>query len=590
MWFQGFFDFEKRVIKSENIFLTSLWSQRMSGTYYEHNWSSSYDDCGTYLKNKGSWIDVAEAWYYAMIDFGHAVSWVINDTLYQWEFHDPNYDPGYDYMYIDDADIAMLLTHGGCSASSNWEYSALMSRKDYYGDCYANQLDMVYGDDATSTPKGDLEALIIPGCHGLHYCNNWKWDFDHELHSINAFHGETHTGYELVPKMEDFVSDGYDESISDAWMSIMHYTAGSYWQCPVTVTRADNSTHAQNYMFDETFYLEFGDYPPDTYGLRRKYSTCDPGLPGPTHGDTYANTTCVAKSSSPSTISPVSTLPISEIESAFYQNYNSFLIAGKYYFGTENISLNTFGGVVGIGKIDEVNFKNAGNVERQISHSTIQKMTPDEILKKYDELNSEEDSVCEETDNLYKQIIKKNHAKDRLVYIDTLHTFSGAMPDDNDLETSAWAMFDQLGLPKEEIGDVYVDHIELDSHDKNTGTVSNPVHIQTVVLFTRSANGFDFENSQFYAIYGHDGKLKKVEANWPKLEFHSGAVLKEWKDIELEIGQKTSSIKDFSFMYDAVELGGVRKFVPTIRIIENGWIDLDGTEHSGNVVRVVMTK
>ena len=264
------------------------------GCFYASSWTSTDYECGTKKHAKGSWDDVAIAWRDRMDLWNDAST--CKTGLYESWFQDPSMDAdGSDYNRIDRHDVAMLLTHGG--VNNDWKYRAKMQNKTAENICSARQEHMLYGDrsNVRSLQNGDLEILILPGCNGLHYCTCWKWDFSHELHVINAFHGVATTGMEFVDRMKDYAFDGLFESASNAWFSNAYYkTPGmNRWQCPVVLAEADTAAHAQDLLTDERWWDVFDvDYTSASEGTRWFYTYCDPGPPGPEGGDTKGNTTC----------------------------------------------------------------------------------------------------------------------------------------------------------------------------------------------------------------------------------------------------------------------------------------------------------
>ena len=266
-------------------------------TAYETNWGDDgYYSCGNSNYDNEDWEDIAFAFRDTLEDnypYSDTYSTTYSE-LKSSRFSDPNYyTNAVDYDYFDDADIGFLLTHGGLNSSD--EFGAMASNWWYSGSpvnyCNSAQEDMYYGDNY-GVHKGDMEHFIFAGCNGLHYCTCWKWNFTFQLHGIHAFHGSTAINIYDTDRFVNFVNDGFDESVSDSWISHMRWNNGAYSFCPVTVTAADTIAHAQDYMFDEEFYPLMGDYPPFTHKVRRKYSSCDPGYPGSSSGYNFYDTVC----------------------------------------------------------------------------------------------------------------------------------------------------------------------------------------------------------------------------------------------------------------------------------------------------------
>lgn len=538
------------------------------GTYVESSWTGT--PCAG-ASPKPSWLDAANAWRNWIYTNG---VWDVCDStvsnLYAYYFHDRTYDSyGFDHNYIDKYDLAMLLTHGGAGTAPNWEYTARMTFTSTGEDCHARQSKMVYGDVSGQTYTGDLEVLILPGCNGLFYCNNQSWKFQEYLHLINAFHGTTHTGDELDTHLVAFADDGYDESISDSWFSNLHYQAGVYWHCPVSIARADTVAHAQEYIFEETYYLTKPNYPPFTSFVRRKFNTCDPGVAGPTDGDTFANTDCGSDKSTGGKTTPAPEVSLEELAIA-YEAIEKTMLVEPTAVGSEIWSLEAFANLVGV-KPDET-IRNQTNV-KLVSYYDKEMVSFEDCMNKHAEkaffgngdLDVERVSTtyCSGFARFHKRIAKQDQKNGRLTYIDSLRGLTGELPTKEEAIDQAWRIFDDLGLSDIEVADVRADTVDLDAIDGSGNVVFESLPEKEIVSFERKVNGLKVDGAKFIVVVGHRG-IEKIDVRWPALNI--GDVRgKIWKEVEKDLS--LLNLKTINYAWFEYVQGADGAYIPALKVI-----------------------
>jgi hypothetical protein len=568
-------------------------------TAVEHSWTSPENNCGTSAHAKPSWLDAADAFQARLRQHDVVIGsglWIT--TLYENHYHDTDFDPnGYDQGVFDSADVGMLLTHGSNGSSSGWHYGAMMSRSSGTNDCSANQDYMVYGDLTSS--DGDLEVLILPGCNGLHYCLGWKWNYEEQLHTINALHGSSFTTNELDDHMIDFVDDGFYQSISQSWWTNMHYDVSDLWNCPVSIARHIDHSGAYNFLYNEQFDSWYSDAANDNYGLRVKYSSCDPGAPGDedNEGDDYYSQSCSSKSATMGNdkLSAPNVVDINQIKASFYDIYERLLNVNEQGAGSEYISLESLRNEVGMENIDEKSELKFGDsrISVWIAYYDEYKITPEEFDSLYEDediAESLESGVCDETSYLYKKSLRKDAARGRVVFVDNKMNTKGEMADDEEVENIAWDLYDKMGLPRNEVEKIIIDHLEEDLQDKKSDEILNITQIATAISFVRSLNGLRFDTSKYLLFMGPGKQIQKLDINWPTLSFPENIKIKSWSDIEEEIKKGDNDVIKYWFTYSTDDSSGVRKYVPTLNLLSKGTYDVEGNMYPGNIVQIPLTE
>ena len=201
--------------------------------------------------SRSLWDDMGLAWYDEITDSGFSIgSWclwghcndyfsrdrqMINGSIKANLFADTSLVAwGQDASYLDEADAAMICTHGG-DDSDYW--SGSMREKDGSNDCGINaRTEMKIGDS-------DLEFLHLSSCHSLDdnmipkaYTLFSKSGATAKLHQLDGFHGCMWIGSSFVDDYEDFADDAFDMSIGLAWALNMYRenVNGQWTQCPIS--------------------------------------------------------------------------------------------------------------------------------------------------------------------------------------------------------------------------------------------------------------------------------------------------------------------------------------------------------------------
>lgn len=559
-------------------------------TFFESTWTLPPNtECGSFENAYACAHHGSNAWAIAINDIGEARSMATFANLFEYNVEDADYSPGMnDHAWLDDGDVGILWTHGGSGWAPNWQYSALMSHTvNGAYSCNSIQSQMVYGDEGGSD-GGDLEVLILPGCNGLHYCLSWDWNHTEDLHTVNAFHALSwHSDATAKDRMEDLAYEAYDNSVSSAWMSIMRYEApGGRWNCPVSVAKADTIANAQAYLYNETLNLEYGDKTPNR-AVRRKFSRCDPGNPGPAHGDTFENTNCSAKN-----ISEIMGNTLchskSDIFSAIQQAVEASeerLNSPEQASGTKMLSLADFAEIVNFsrhGKTKSIHkiISDDGRREKWTQLSNVSKFTEEQLRDRWakKEILNDDDGMCDEDAIFHKEVVMQDNFRQRLVYINTHGNHRGTLPGDSQLTSRAYSLIRETGLPEHEISDFQIDHIEEDTRNEETGDVSEARHVATMIQFSRKVNGYPVRNSTIDVTFGPENQLQRVAVEWPQVLVPEGLTWLGWEAIEKKIEDIAEDIDTFGIEYIPYDNADNRQFVPALVVIKRSTLSKEKSD------------
>jgi len=210
---------------------------------------------------RGSWDDMAAAWYYeltngALPPIGHggdrwnrtafySNNWIeqIGNLLLIKYIVDSDFTDkdqvswGKDYTdkRLDDVDAAMIALHGG-PKNDRWAGTMKFDEAGT-GDCKAEQAHMDFGDV-------DLEFLHLSSCTSMQSTQwhpAWSSSFD-GVHQIDGFHGLMFI-YNDTPwwdRYRDFAKDSFSIPIALAWLDNMYrYTCAIIAQDPIVLERQD---------------------------------------------------------------------------------------------------------------------------------------------------------------------------------------------------------------------------------------------------------------------------------------------------------------------------------------------------------------
>jgi hypothetical protein len=225
-------------------------AQAGPGSYEAHLYAITEYTAACPANNLSLWDDMGLAWYNEITDSGYSfLGWclwghcddyftkdrlMINGGIKANLFTDPSlFAWGQDTTYLDEADAAMICTHG-------WDdggyWAGCMREKDGSGDCNLNaKTEMKIGDY-------DLEFLHLSSCHSMDdnmipnaYTLFSKPTSSSRLHQIDGFHGCMWIGSSFVDDYEDFADDAFDMSVGLAWELNMYRenVNGQWTQCPI---------------------------------------------------------------------------------------------------------------------------------------------------------------------------------------------------------------------------------------------------------------------------------------------------------------------------------------------------------------------
>lgn len=232
-------------------------------------------DAGCGGSTRDWWDDMAKAWYDDITNTGwDFLGWcmsghcgdafskdgsLVNGNFVNSRFADATKVAwGDDITRLDDADAALIATHGA-DASSNWSGSMRVNEAGD-GDCSLRTSEMEIGDT-------DLEFLHLSSCLSMddNQWSNWEKSMG-RAHQVDGFHGLMWIGSSLVGDYEDFSDDAFGGSISDSWLDNMYYDNefgdnGTDDQCPVAFAVGSNGADATNRLHNERYDNVFSDPP-----------------------------------------------------------------------------------------------------------------------------------------------------------------------------------------------------------------------------------------------------------------------------------------------------------------------------------------
>lgn len=245
--------------------------------------------------DRTTWPIMVDAWYDHMAVHGHSKDGQYNDgNMTIRRFCDPDAIAGcQDHLFVDEADAAMIATHGSDSGD-HWR--GLM-RFSYAGDCridgggsanemFVGDVDLEFlhlsscnsADDDNLSPgnRGPREALTDPVDGG--YAHLWT-----------GFHGVMYIGSQYIDDYEDFAHDAHSVGIAYAWVT-NHYRSNTVdceaydpfnWFgtcqdiCPVAVSQGQSASRAWNGIQYERYNNVYSDPTGNGYWYWMGYLGCD---------------------------------------------------------------------------------------------------------------------------------------------------------------------------------------------------------------------------------------------------------------------------------------------------------------------------
>jgi Family of unknown function (DUF6345) len=236
---------------------------------------------------RNSWPDMVDAWYDEITNEGFSIfgwcvsghcedaysrdgrtvngsianSWFADSGVVSW---------GRDTNQLDDADAAMIGTHGADSAGV-WSGTMRVDEAGA-GDCSLRRDEMRIGNS-------DLEFLHLSSCNSMDR-NQWPdwWRAFNRAHQVDGFHGFMWIGSGRVAAYRIFASDAFDSAISDAWLDNLYVPniSGSEDQCPVAYAVGADRADATNRLFNERYNNVFSDPTAIGWWHVTFISGCDP--------------------------------------------------------------------------------------------------------------------------------------------------------------------------------------------------------------------------------------------------------------------------------------------------------------------------
>jgi hypothetical protein len=238
------------------------------------------------------WDNMVDEWYDEMGSHGHQKDGqYTNGAMTIQRFCDPDWNSGcQDHLYLDEADAAMIATHG----SDSGDHWAGTMRNPWSTEC---ALDA--GGTAPNMNVGDvdLEFIHLSSCYsadddnlsGIGAALHDTVDGGY-AHSWTGFHGIMWIGGSFDNDYEDFADDAHSVSIASAWVT-NHYHSDSVdcewydpfnWfgtcddQCPVAVTISTSGADALTRLNNERYNNVYSDPSGNSGYAWMGYVGCNP--------------------------------------------------------------------------------------------------------------------------------------------------------------------------------------------------------------------------------------------------------------------------------------------------------------------------
>jgi hypothetical protein len=241
-------------------------------------------DAGCTASTRGSWDNMADAWYDELTYFWIIPGWAwtrsgrqVNGSIVDSDYTDcGNLTWGDDCNVTDNADALLATMHGYDNGSDHRWYGKVRVNESGDGNCNAYQGHIELGDV-------DLEFLVLSSCLSMDYEDWWpEWSSSFNgLHQIDGFHGLMWI-YDWLPDYYgDFAFDAFFMGMGDAFLDNLYIPniSDNYDQCPVARNVGTNSDDSLNRMNLERYSVVFSD--PPGIGTSRNHRAryivqCDP--------------------------------------------------------------------------------------------------------------------------------------------------------------------------------------------------------------------------------------------------------------------------------------------------------------------------
>lgn len=251
---------------------------------------SSSGGCGG--GDRSHWPGMVDNWYDEMGAHGHLLDGqYTNGNMTLQRFCDPDWLGGcQDHLYVDEADAAMIATHG----SDSGDHWAGTMRYPWSGHC---ALDGGGSSNEMWVGDFDLEFIHVSSCYsadddnlsGIREAMYDANDPPSHAHQWDGFHGIMWISSSYDDDYEDFADDAHAIDIARSWVNNLHDgTVDCAWydpfdwfdtcqeQCPVAYSVSSSGADALTRLNNERYNFVYGD-PTSHSGYAYRYIVnCDP--------------------------------------------------------------------------------------------------------------------------------------------------------------------------------------------------------------------------------------------------------------------------------------------------------------------------
>lgn len=243
----------------------------------------------------GHWDNMVDEWYDQMGSEGHTKDGQFtNGSMTIQRFCDPDWNSACrDDEFIDDADAAMIATHG----SDSGDHWAGTMRFPWAGHC---ALDAGGTSDDMWVGDWDLEFIHLSSCFSadddnLNGIREAMFDpidtpgHGRRAHQWDGFHGIMWIGGRFDNDYEDFADDAHSVAMSVAWVNNMYnnrvdcagYDPFNWFgtcdeQCPVAYSISNTESSALSRLNYERYNNVYSDPTGNNWYAYRYIENCDP--------------------------------------------------------------------------------------------------------------------------------------------------------------------------------------------------------------------------------------------------------------------------------------------------------------------------
>ncbi|MBI2571817.1 MAG: hypothetical protein HYV63_32810 [Candidatus Schekmanbacteria bacterium] len=258
-------------------------------------WTDTECDSEDSDLDRSPWDDMTQAWYDEITSSDHDIYFKdgsqVNGTFNQTLLCDTHsgYSDCADTSKLDDADAAIIATHGG-DKDGHWR-GRMRSNASGRTDCRVDAPDPNSGsDEDLFVGDSDLEFLHFSSCHSMdddNIGNTYRYFYDSStsssrLHQANGFHGVMWIYSWEADNYEEFADDAYSVAISSAWQDNQYDGSVYDWenweyveQCPVSYAIGSTGDDCETRLLNEQYDWQYGD-PEVQYTCYSYFDGCDP--------------------------------------------------------------------------------------------------------------------------------------------------------------------------------------------------------------------------------------------------------------------------------------------------------------------------